>query len=318
MVENNKLFYLIYGGINLRLVDIEKIIEGNINYVNISYLNIAFNDNKSYGINGHLIVINAIEELNQISVLREYTLKLMKITAIYNKTTEMIFCSPSQYQDFSIGLTELQQKCSENSNIIKSLIGDQDSNTISIKLPEIRDLNRFVSYIQRLERLLSQLVCNEQIDGKVELSKVDSGSIWLDIFLGGQAAVTIVGSAVWAAAVIRKKFLEGEIAKKSLDVLQINTDVIESMKNQIDKELESMQSNEAENIFLQNGFNLDDNEYKSRCIYSVKELYKLILEGVEVHTSLTAPEEVKNLFPNFKILNIIESKIPKLEEQNNA
>ncbi|GAL79539.1 hypothetical protein JCM19274_2047 [Algibacter lectus] len=43
-------------------------------------------------------------------------------------------------------------------------------------------------------------------------------------------------------------------------------------------------------------------------------LSSLIEKGAEIHPALNQPEKVTNLFPDMKKLNIIESRIKKLEE----
>jgi hypothetical protein len=50
----------------------------------------------------------------------------------------------------------------------------------------------------------------------------------------------------------------------------------------------------------------------------IKDLAGLIEKGAEIHPALTAPEDVKNLFPDFTKLELIESKQKLIPENNSA
>jgi hypothetical protein len=43
---------------------------------------------------------------------------------------------------------------------------------------------------------------------------------------------------------------------------------------------------------------------------------ELIQKGVEIQPSLHTPENVSNLFPNYKLLNLIESKTKQIENKS--
>lgn len=111
------------------------------------------------------------------------------------------------------------------------------------------------------------------------------------------------------------------ILKKSIDLLTVKTNTIQSAAgtrikiNDVTKLNAAITSLEDFSYLKKEVEDNTDNEYKNRLIYSITELAKLINDGVQVHPSLMAPEESKNLFPDYKNLDYIESKTKLIEEK---
>ncbi|MEB0260207.1 MULTISPECIES: hypothetical protein [unclassified Mucilaginibacter] len=59
----------------------------------------------------------------------------------------------------------------------------------------------------------------------------------------------------------------------------------------------------------------NDKERIERYKLSIDNMSKLIGKGTEIHPSLLAPENVSNLFPAYKNLNLIESKTKKISNE---
>ena len=135
--------------------------------------------------------------------------------------------------------------------------------------------------------------------------------------LAGQVPkrVAIVSSVAWSAAVISKKFNENKVLEQTIRSMEIKNesleDILESQKVITSQFIE----NEALAISDKH-FTEHDNERNERIKNAIKTFAKLIQEGAEIHPSLIAPETVKNLFPDFKKLDNITSKIPQIEDKS--
>lgn len=185
---------------------------------------------------------------------------------------------------------------------------------VRVRMPDTDDLG-VVSVDQRtLKTAIEQLIVNETIQGELRLVGWENGSLWQSIALGTPAAVAIVGAAVWAAAVVRKKRREGDILEEQVRGMKIRNDVSEALGERV-KEL-SKEVVEVESMALYEKFFSKEpaGEDFERVKESIRLFAELISRGAEVHPSLMAPETADNVFPNFSALDSITSKIRTLKE----
>ena len=96
--------------------------------------------------------------------------------------------------------------------------GQIRENTISIKLPAIKDLDDLAKASSVFNTILSQTIVNTEIKGVIEIDNVENGSIWLEIFVGSSAAITLIAGLAWSAAVVYKKIQEGRIFEEYVKV----------------------------------------------------------------------------------------------------
>jgi uncharacterized membrane-anchored protein YhcB (DUF1043 family) len=141
------------------------------------------------------------------------------------------------------------------------------------------------------------------------------GSLWLDIYLGSAAAVSLVGGMVWSAAVIRKKQAEARILDNIADSMEIKNEMLDGVRKGIEEHIQMVVESEAINLFSHNFDAGDNREQIERLKMGIKDLAGLIEKGAEVHPALTAPETVKNLFPDYTKLETIESKQKLIQEK---
>jgi hypothetical protein len=201
--------------------------------------------------------------------------------------------------------------------VIKSQLSEEKNESIVIKLPEDRELRTLVNDLDMIEKAISQIVINDQIEGVVEVTTWEPGSLWIEIYLGSVAAVSLVGSSAWAAMVIRKKREEAKMFEQHARTLQLKNEALENLidgqKQAIELQLES-ESKALENEYFA-GVEPSP-ERIQRLQYAVKSFSKLIERGAEIHPALSAPEPVSNLFPASINPLAIESRIKHLGNSN--
>jgi hypothetical protein len=72
----------------------------------------------------------------------------------------------------------------------------------------------------------------------------------------------------------------------------------------------------AEAIHLEKeAYGEENPERLERIKHSIEMMQGLLEKGAEVHPALMAPEQVKNLFPDFHKLGSVESKIKQITEK---
>lgn len=198
---------------------------------------------------------------------------------------------------------------------LESILPVADDKTVVVKLPDTQDLETVISFLSTLQRAFAANVINTKIDGQVSVKSWQPGSLWLDIYLGSAAAVTLVGGMVWSAAVIRKKQAEAKIFENIADSMEIKNEMLDGIRKGVEDHIQLVVESEAVNLAAHNFAEGDNREQIERLKMGIKDLAGLIQKGAEVHPALTAPEDVKNLFPDFTKLDLIESKQKLIEEK---
>ena len=182
----------------------------------------------------------------------------------------------------------------------------------------VNDYNLLVSDITDLQKCISQIILHPKIDGKLEIDSWESGSRWMNLYLGSALAVGIVASTAWSGAVVYKKVQEGRIFAEYARGLAIKNDSVEEIAAKQQEAISALVSEEAKRIQVKYYDEDEDNENFERIKFSIKLFSELVEKGTEVHPALTAPESVQNLFPDFKNLESIVSQTKLLTDKKSS
>lgn len=271
---------------------------------------------------GTRIKINDVNKLNEaITSLEDFSYLKKEVEVIKNYNilntlnTNEITMNSDTFNVFNKDVNNLKNKINSNLQILKSNFVYTEKNTLCIKLVEHDSLKDLAAELETIDKIIMQVLTHKDINTNYKFSSFDIGSSWVYIILGSELALSLLAGLVWAACVIRKKWKEGSILEETIKGMKVKNESLEDIRKAKKKLEDELISKEADNLL--STFDLDNtnNEYKNRLIYSITELAKLINDGVQVHPSLMAPEESKNLFPDYKNLDFIESKTKLIEEK---
>lgn len=186
---------------------------------------------------------------------------------------------------------------------------------VYLKLPQVNSFDEIITSLDNLNKILSQTILYPEIDGKVEFSGVESGSSFVKIIVGTAKALGFIAALSWSATVIFKKVQEAKyletLAKSQIDQNQHRVQAMEEY-HKIMREM--IIEIEAKHIYLEHFNEEIENEKFQRIKFCLDLLSKEIARGAEIQPSLTAPEEVSNLFPDMKRIPTIESKVKRIED----
>jgi hypothetical protein len=185
--------------------------------------------------------------------------------------------------------------------------------TITIKLPEPKDLEDMIQILEVVHTALSQNLHNAKIKGEVKIESWETGSFWIDIFVGSQAAVLLVGSLAWAATVVYKKLQEGRMFAEYVKGLKVKNDSLEDLRIGQKEAIKLLIEREALNVLVEHFGSENDPEQFERLKMGIRTMAELIERGAEIHPSLNAPENVRNLFPNMNQLETLQTRIKLLD-----
>jgi hypothetical protein len=253
----------------------------------------------------------AINQLEETGLFKA-EIQAIRNSAIFTTAKDSLSLNLNEGRQLKNQVDEIVKLVTALSTTISEIGGEVNPDSVSIKLPPVNDFDDLSKVSADFHKIINQAIVNDQINGQVRIDNVENGSIWLDVYLGSTAAVSLVGGLAWAAAVIYKKIQEGKLITEHVKSLKIKNESLKEIQEKQKDALSLMIDAEAKNLYNEN-FDGDNNEQIERLKNSIRLLSNLIEQGAEVHPALNQPENVKNLFPKMNQLQSVESKIKKLE-----
>jgi len=187
-------------------------------------------------------------------------------------------------------------------------------NGLLIKLPEIQTFDDFAKISNELKKAVEIPVIDQNTGGYVKIGTAESGSIWLIISVGTITAVNLIGAICWSAAVIRKKKAEAKIFEEHARTLGLKNESLQTVIDAQKIQLKNIIEAEAEEIAKEH-YNVNDPEVINRLKLSLNTVNDLIDRGTKILPSSDNKETLKS-FPDYSNLNLIESGIKKLQNEN--
>lgn len=288
----------------MRLIDIKQSL--NIAYNNLLTVTVEeFSDN--FRINNAYKLKTALDKLLSMKFIQLNDSSIYPI--VVASSCESILLDRRKNRSSTIA--DLQKTVELMTRWINGYVPDeQDKETVNIKLPRISNFDVLNKVANELRLAFSTVIC-EYEGGKIEIVQFDHGSFWCVIKVG--TALLLFTGLAWAGAVVAKKAIECKNAYEVYRNACARNDMLEELerlnKTQIDIAIEQ----EAK-LIQQEHFGKEDNEQLERIKNSILNISELILKGTEIQPAIAAPEDVKNLFPDFSCLPLIESRTKKLTE----
>ncbi len=167
-----------------------------------------------------------------------------------------------------------------------------------IKMPPTSNFQEFAEDIEKLSTIFQQCSFLNVAGEQIELRKTESGSIWLVFGVVAVAAtatcVVLMNFAKFVdkCVAIRSHKATYEQQRENLRSLKISNDLLETNAEMHKKVIAALYNSLANELDQ-----TASHEEKQRTIGMMKKFVVLLDKGMEVIPTLTAPIEVKNLFP---------------------
>ena len=246
------------------------------------------------------------DEIRELASSLLYTTTSDTLVIATNQGAETL-ADTSEYLHFAIdALTRL----------IPQLQPEEPPECIYIRFPDSEDISTITHDLQEIEKAVLQIVTHQKIAGLFKVLRWESGCLWIHVFVATAEAVTVVAAAAWSAAVIAKKCMEFRIFQEHARGLTIKNDSLQDLEAAQAKLLEELVTAESRNLTEKYLAPEGNEEVVQRVKYAIKTISELIRRGGEVAPALSAPEEVRNLFPDYKTLSTISSSIKQIEENS--
>ncbi|UXX79004.1 hypothetical protein N7E81_16745 [Reichenbachiella carrageenanivorans] len=270
-------------------------------------LNVKFDYGKDKGsVSGIKVTKEAIRILHQNELFTEQVDPLWSDFFV-SKTTDQTEIDGNQRRLVETNYNYLKIAIEALHKTLSEVFLDEFENSVRIKLPPTNDFSELSKISNELNKSISIPISHKNIDGNTSIKSVENGSIWFVVVVASPLAVGLVGGIAWASAVIHKKKQEGKIFEEHVKSLELANEQKEVFLDAQKKQLELLIETESKAL-NDEYYKESNNEDLERLKHSIVTISSLINKGLEIHPSLNTPEDVSNLFPDFKKLNLIESK----------
>ena len=254
--------------------------------------------------------INIVEDIPYLSG----NIETLKNSWLFQSTGDEQKITSSQNSEVNNAILTLRIKLETFKEIAETSKLFSGADTILIRIPEINSFDNLQKYASDLKKSIEIPILDESIGGNVTILSADEGSIIFYISVGTIGAVKLVAGICWAAAVIKKKKAEAKFFEQHAKTLGLKNDALSvfvdaqkvQMKNILDSEATAIANNE---------YNHTEPETIERLKLSISTVAELIDKGVQILPT-SKDEDIQKSFPDYKNLNLIESTIKQISQNN--
>ena len=293
----------------MRLREICRILQHSAPNLNVSAQN-ASADNVS--VTGFQNSINAARNILKTGTLQEECNSVLDTHVFAHASSDTLVVERGTFQAFEKAVSRLKSLSEQLSLGLRDLIGEEQDDSLAVKLPEGLDLPEMAEVINELHRTLELAIVTEAVGGQVKVSGFDHGSEWIDLVLSSVLAVSVVGAIVGLIYAVREKEIELRAKEETLNGLKIANDSLEDIRQAVKQERDLFYKAELAKLAETSKVAKDDNETIKRLENSISRMEKLLMRGLEVRPALTAKKDVVSLFP--EPLKLLEAFAEPREE----
>lgn len=166
----------------MRLRDLKQLLLDNIEKLEFEYKNISI---REVEISGFQKAVNAVNNLKDLKFLDDEINELTQLENIYYDKSihDRIKVDSDSFNSFHDLIKDIKIKCTAVLEAIDQAIPDQQSHSISVKLPDYKNLDQLSKFFSKLNKSLEQAIVNDKIKGSVTIQNFDSGSLWVELLL---------------------------------------------------------------------------------------------------------------------------------------
>ncbi len=245
----------------------------------------------------------ALESLFDIDFIKDDAKKLYNILSPIDREESSPDIGSSTFMDFMALYKNLISKLESVVDLYESMKDGISQPGIDIKIPPCNSLKEYIKILDDIDFVFTQCPYFINDNERIEYKGTDVGSDWITF--------TIVVSTVTSAsfvilnnlASIINKAISLKSNKRILDMqeetykaMQLKNEVTQDVIDAFNKMKQITYKNYVDELQEELG-TLKDGDEEGRVSKSLEKLANLIDKGVEIHTSIETPKEIKVLFP---------------------
>lgn len=249
--------------------------------------------------------VTVVNELYQIEVFKR-TLEDMKSCCgdILNCNMSVIF--PPKIDLFKKSLRDLLLKMQTVIDLGDSVGFSEIEQGFDIKMPSDLSLKEMSNCISDIDKALTQCPYLNVDGEKIEFKNIDVGSFWLEfltICTGATIVLLNLSKIIDKATKIASHMKTVRYQTKQIEALSLKNEIAKSMVSGFNEMTDLLVEKCANE--LQDEINPLEPEDFERTKLTLNLLGDWISKGMEIHSCLEAPQEIKDLFPTSDEIKVL-------------
>lgn len=258
-------------------------------------------------------VRNAINEIERTGLFRDHVIGLLS-SDILTSAGDTTVIEPTNARNTEELISQLRVLVGQFLIAIKPIVPEVEPNSLVITIPNVSDFDDLSQISHTLQKAIGQVVINNEIQGKVEITSVENGSIIFVVDLGSIQALSLIGSLVTIALGIHYRILSTRALEAKAKIANVNNERHKKLVEQEQEFIELYAEIELDQIRRQYAAN-QDGDYAGRLKNSILLFRELQDKGAEIKPAIKAPEEVKKSFPTKALIESVGQITHLLENQ---
>ncbi len=218
----------------------------------------------------------------------------------------------------------LLQKVNCAISLLEAISGRSEEGLgLEITLPDLYDITELKKYVDSLEFVFTKCPFLQSDDASLKLETAENGSI---IFIFGIVCSSLAVGSVFLnnivafidkCFVIKSHSLTCTRQKQEIEIAKIEQKEKEELLKNIDRLYRISVENAIRDMQVTTGYHIQDGEEKGRAEQSFEKMIKLLEQGLQIHTSIDSPQEVKALFEPLEMHYLsAEKELKKIEKKS--
>lgn len=262
-----------------------------------------------------------LNELANVKPIREKVKKLYEcIPAVY-RDSDKFDVQDSIIKSFNKSKLELLACMETIINLYEATINrnEQDEKYgIDIMLPKFQDLGEFSDCLKDLNFVVTQCPYFLKKDEEIKFKTIDIGSIWITLAVIGASSAILFnfGKIVDQAAKIKSHMSTVKMQEEILRSMETKNEISEEVFDVFKKTKDVLLQQSLDTIKNELG-DLKDGEESEKVKRSLEKLGYWMDKGMQIYSSIDAPKEVRDIFPEQQELSFLSDGLQKLLEMKN-
>lgn len=260
-----------------------------------------------------------LNELAKIKPLTENAKKMYE-------AIPTVFCEQDEFDIGGATSEKFKQAkiklLAEMNMIIKlyEILNTQKSEEISggfdIKLPQFDDIGDFSECLKDLEFVIKQCPYLSRDDCRIKYGSVDVGSTWITFLLvgaGASAMLLNLSKLIDAAVKIKSHVITVKMQEEALRSIELKNEMASEFCDTFKKVNNAITDQHITELQQEIG-ELKDGEEKDKTRRSLEKLAFWMDRGMQIYSTIDAPKEIRDLFPEQVEATYLTDNIQKLLE----
>lgn len=293
---------ILSGDLNMRLYNIYYICKKALNDIKDVRVK-KISDNGTMQINTWETYQQALQSLVVFDFIKKDVIEAYNVLDPVNRERQFPSISLNIYQKFNQKNNILVEKLKTVIDLYESMKDNVSQPGIDIKIPKCNSLKEYIGLLKDIDFIFSYCTYLKSDTEEIKYNGTDVGSDWITFTIIVSSAVSAGFVILNNLASIMNKAVALQSNKKVLD-MQEETYKTMQLKNEVTQDTIDAFKRMKELTYkkyvdeLQDELGeLENGDEEGRVAKSLEKLANLIDKGIEIHTSIETPKEIKVLFP---------------------